>query len=126
MIDDDANIDRITAESEARIAKLVAEGVSATPETNAVTGGRFDVKKLKKLSRRLEGDLAAAKALLIELVAQKNVELWQLQKHRDKLLDALDYMARQNRCGCGHPSCNRCAVDRINDEFVARAKEDDQ
>jgi hypothetical protein len=38
------------------------------------------------------------------------------------LLDQLKEMAAQHRCGCGHPSCRRCADDRENDRVIAMAK----
>jgi hypothetical protein len=45
-----------------------------------------------------------------------------LERQRDKLLDALEHMACHHRCGCGHPACKRCADDRINEEVIASVK----
>ena len=73
-------------------------------------------------ARKLERDLSAAQALMIEMIAQKNVEAAELRKQRDGLRDALEHMASHHRCGCGHPACKRCADDRINDEVIASVK----
>lgn len=41
---------------------------------------------------------------------------------RDALLGALEAMACQHKCGCGHPHCNRCADDSMCSEVIAMVK----
>lgn len=31
----------------------------------------------------------------------------------ERMKDALEMMAEQHRCGCGHPHCNNCARDKV-------------
>jgi hypothetical protein len=96
MSDYETNLARIKAESDARIAKMIEEGVSDTPETDAawIKSAKMDGVDsecfLRNLATKLERDLSAAKALMIEMIAQKNVELWQLRKQRDGLREALE------------------------------------
>jgi hypothetical protein len=77
--------------------------VSDTPETDAawIESGRMDSVEsecfLRNLATKLERDLSAAKALMIEMIAQKNVELWQLRKQRDGLREALEDLVKINK-----------------------------
>jgi hypothetical protein len=74
--------------------------VSDTPETDALAmrhcanwdnqGDHVREIVPSDHARKLERDLSAAKALMIEMIAQKNVELWQLRKQRDGLREALE------------------------------------
>ena len=45
-----------------------------------------------------------------------------LEKSHKKLLNQLEYMAGQHRCGCEHPHCNRCEDDRMNQEIINKVK----
>jgi hypothetical protein len=45
-------------------------------------------------------------------------ELARLSKENEDLRDALSLLYSQNKCGCGHPACNRCEDDRIAEEAL--------
>jgi len=40
-----------------------------------------------------------------------------------ELAEALNDMACQHKCGCGHPHCNRCADDKMCADALAKWKE---
>lgn len=46
-----------------------------------------------------------------------------LEWSHKELLNQLEYMSGQHRCGCGHPHCNRCEDDRMNQEIINKVKE---
>ena len=45
-----------------------------------------------------------------------------LEWSHKELLNQLEYMAGQHRCGCEHPHCNRCEDDRMNQEIINKVK----
>jgi hypothetical protein len=45
-------------------------------------------------------------------------EIARLSKENEDLRDALSLLYSQNKCGCGHPACNRCENDRIAEEAL--------
>ncbi len=49
-------------------------------------------------------------------------DIIRVRYQRDALLEALEVMASQHKCGCGHPHCNRCADDRMCEEAIAAVK----
>jgi hypothetical protein len=122
MSDYETNLARIKARSEARIAKMIEEGVSDTPETDAawIKSAKMDGVDsecfLRNLATKLERDLAAAKALMIEMIAQKSVEAAELRKQRDGLREALE-MVRDADNDCEKdglqriPPAARCKID---------------
>lgn len=50
-------------------------------------------------------------------------DVQRLEESHKELLNQLEYMAGQHRCGCGHPHCNRCEDDRMNQEIINKVKE---
>ena len=49
-------------------------------------------------------------------------DVQRLEESHKELLNQLEYMAGQHRCGCGHPYCNRCEDDRMNQEIINKVK----
>ncbi len=49
-------------------------------------------------------------------------DVQRLEESHKELLNQLEYMAGQHRCGCGHPHCNRCEDDRMNQEIINKVK----
>ena len=47
------------------------------------------------------------------LMVQAAKELARLRKENEDLREALSLLYSQNKCGCGHPACSKCANDRI-------------
>ena len=44
----------------------------------------------------------------------------------ERMKDALEMMAEQHRCGCGHPHCNNCARDRVCAAALAPKEDGDE
>ena len=66
------------------------------------------------------GDLSIVQRSNGEWVKWDDVR--KLEKSHKELLNQLEYMAGQHRCGCGHPHCNRCEDDRMNQEIINKVK----
>lgn len=49
-------------------------------------------------------------------------DVQRLEESHKELLNQLEYMAGQHRCGCEHPHCNRCEDDRMNQEIINKVK----
>ena len=59
---------------------------------------------------------------LSEKVNETDVANADLIAAAPELLNQLEYMAGQHRCGCEHPHCNRCEDDRMNQEIINKVK----
>ena len=49
-------------------------------------------------------------------------DVQRLEESHKELLNQLEYMTGQHRCGCEHPHCNRCEDDRMNQEIINKVK----
>ena len=75
-----------------------------------------------KLQRYNLGELASHYASDKDNVVCRAYDVEKLEESHKELLNQLEYMASQHRCGCGHPHCNRCEDDRMNQEIINKVK----
>ena len=52
----------------------------------------------------------------------KSSDVEKIESLVDELLERLEIMSSQHRCGCGHPHCNRCEDDKMNDVIINKVR----
>lgn len=87
---------------------IIAQGVYYVRHVSAMTGEGLHAKSA------IAAELAH-RDIQIDTLTSRNAAL---EAERDRLREALADMAAQHKCGCGHPACNACRRDRVNEDAL--------